>query len=63
MTLELVKLFAKECGMQLISDMHVVEIAGKRVLLSHGDTFCTLDLGLSKDEENFAAPDYDVYFA
>ena len=42
------KIFAAKCGMQLINDMHIIEIAKKRILLSHGDTFCTLDLSYQK---------------
>jgi UDP-2,3-diacylglucosamine hydrolase len=42
------KKFAKQCGMQLIPDMHTLKVAGNTILLSHGDTFCTLDVGYQK---------------
>ena len=40
--------YAKRCGMKLIKDMHVLKIANNSILLSHGDTFCSLDLGYQK---------------
>lgn len=42
------KKYAKRSGMKLIKDMHVTHIAGNSILLSHGDTFCTLDTGYQK---------------
>lgn len=35
--------FARHCGAQLIVDGIVVEAGGRRILLSHGDKWCTLD--------------------
>ena len=35
--------FASACGMQLLSEPHIAEIAGKRILLLHGDAQCTDD--------------------
>ncbi|WGL17321.1 UDP-2,3-diacylglucosamine diphosphatase [Microbulbifer bruguierae] len=35
--------FAHRCGAELLSDPTVVELAGERVLLTHGDSLCTLD--------------------
>ena len=35
--------FARACGMRLLGEPHVAEIAGKRVLLLHGDAQCTDD--------------------
>ena len=35
--------FATACGMHLLSEPHVAQIAGKRVLLLHGDAQCTDD--------------------
>lgn len=35
--------FARHCGAELIKDGIVVEAAGSRILLSHGDKWCTLD--------------------
>lgn len=42
------KKFAKQAGMQLIPDMTTLKIGSETILLSHGDTFCTLDLGYQK---------------
>jgi UDP-2,3-diacylglucosamine hydrolase len=38
------KRFAKETGTHLISDPHLVELYGERVLLMHGDSLCTSDI-------------------
>ena len=35
--------FARACGVRLLGEPHVAEIAGKRVLLLHGDAQCTDD--------------------
>ncbi len=35
--------FAEETGVTILSDPHVAEIHGTKVLLSHGDTYCTDD--------------------
>jgi len=40
--------FAKRAGMTLLGDPCVIELYGERVLLSHGDLLCTLDLGYQK---------------
>lgn len=42
------KLFAKEAGMTLLGDPCVIDLYGERVLLSHGDLLCTLDLDYQK---------------
>lgn len=42
------KRFARETGIQLIPDMTTVYTGKNKILLSHGDTFCTLDLGYQK---------------
>lgn len=42
------KKFAKQSGMQLIPDMTTLKIGDNIILLSHGDTFCTLDVGYQK---------------
>lgn len=36
--------FAKETGVNLISDLSSIKVDGHTILLSHGDTFCTLDV-------------------
>ena len=40
--------FAAQCGMQIISDEHVLELGSKRVLLMHGDSLCTDDIAHQK---------------
>ncbi|WAR45437.1 UDP-2,3-diacylglucosamine diphosphatase [Methylomonas rapida] len=36
--------FADACGMTLLDEFAVIELGGKRVLLTHGDLLCTDDL-------------------
>lgn len=38
------KRFADKTGCQLISDPYPIELHGKRYVLAHGDTLCTLDV-------------------
>lgn len=40
--------FCREAGCTLLQDPSLVEIAGERVLLMHGDSLCTLDVGYMK---------------
>ncbi|WP_421252358.1 UDP-2,3-diacylglucosamine diphosphatase [Aeromonas sp. 600724] len=40
--------FAKRAGMTLLGDPCVIDLYGERVVLSHGDLLCTLDLGYQK---------------
>nr|WP_299239944.1 UDP-2,3-diacylglucosamine diphosphatase [uncultured Halomonas sp.] len=35
--------FAKACGATLLSDPHLLELNGERMLLMHGDSLCTRD--------------------
>ncbi len=35
--------FASECGVTLLADPHIAEFWGEKVLLSHGDIYCTDD--------------------
>lgn len=37
--------FAKDTGITLIKDLTCIEVGSNRILLSHGDVFCTLDTG------------------
>jgi UDP-2,3-diacylglucosamine hydrolase len=36
--------YAKRCGMQLLPEYFIVEVADERWLLAHGDQLCTMDL-------------------
>lgn len=38
------KRFAKRTGVTILPDYKVVELDGKRILVAHGDTLCTLDV-------------------
>ena len=40
--------FCRETGATLLSDPTLISIGDENVLLSHGDSFCTLDLGYQK---------------
>ncbi len=37
------QLFAKQTGINIIKDLSVLEVFNYKILLSHGDVFCTLD--------------------
>lgn len=36
--------FARECGLTLLPDYHVLDLFGRKALLCHGDTLCTDDV-------------------
>ena len=42
------KAFCREAGCTLLSDPHSVRLGGENVLLMHGDSLCTLDVGYQK---------------
>lgn len=42
------KAFCHAAGCTLLSDPHEVQLAGEKVLLMHGDSLCTLDVGYMK---------------
>jgi len=42
------KAFCREAGCTLLGDPHEVRFAGEKVLLMHGDSLCTLDVGYMK---------------
>ena len=42
------KAFCREAGCTLLGDPHVVSLNGEKVLLMHGDSLCTLDIGYQK---------------
>lgn len=50
--------FARHCGAQLIVDGIVVDAPGARILLSHGDKWCTLD----EEYQQFRARMHDERF-
>jgi UDP-2,3-diacylglucosamine hydrolase len=40
--------FAGETGCKFLADHHVADLYGKKVLLEHGDTLCTEDIGYQR---------------
>lgn len=42
------KAFCRQAGCTLLSDPHRLDLAGEPVLLMHGDSLCTLDVGYMK---------------
>ncbi|MCT6981076.1 UDP-2,3-diacylglucosamine hydrolase, partial [Salmonella enterica subsp. enterica serovar Oranienburg] len=42
------KTFCKAAGAKLLKDPSVVQLAGEPVLLMHGDSLCTRDVGYMK---------------
>lgn len=44
------KVFEKQTGVKIIPDLTVIETSKRKILLSHGDTFCTLDIAYQKSK-------------
>lgn len=42
------KAFEARTGVQLLADLHLLDLSGKQVLLSHGDLFCTDDVSYQR---------------
>ena len=40
--------FAEISGCRVLPDQHVIELQGERILLAHGDVFCTLDVSYQR---------------
>ncbi|WP_411991061.1 UDP-2,3-diacylglucosamine diphosphatase [Agarivorans sp. DSG3-1] len=45
------KAYAKRCGMTLLEEEKLVDLYGKKVLILHGDTLCTDDVGYQEYRE------------
>lgn len=54
--------FATACGMRLLSEPHVAEIAEKRVLLLHGDAQCTDDTSYMTFRSQVRDPEWQHAF-
>ncbi len=54
--------FAMACGMHLLSEPHVAQIAGKRVLLLHGDAQCTDDTAYMAFRSQVRDPEWQRTF-
>ena len=48
--------FATDTGIALIGDPHVAEIGQQRVLLAHGDAYCTRDAAYQQARATFRSP-------
>ncbi len=54
--------FATACGMRRLSEPHVAEIAGKRLLLLHGDAQCTDDTAYMAFRSQVRDPEWQRAF-
>ena len=52
--------FAQSCGLQILEDPVCIEIADTKILLSHGDAFCTNDLEYQKMRQVFRSPEFQM---
>ena len=50
--------FAADTGVTLIDDPHVVELAGQRALLAHGDAYCTRDADYQRARAMFRSAEW-----
>jgi len=54
--------YASRCCMTLLSALHVLEHAGTRYLLAHGDQFCTQDVAYQQFRELVRNPQWQTDF-
>jgi UDP-2,3-diacylglucosamine hydrolase len=54
--------FAQHCGLQLLNDPTLLEIAGKHILLSHGDALCTDDVAYQQFRAQVRDPQWQQAF-
>lgn len=54
--------FAEETGVQLLKDPHIIDLYGKRTLLTHGDTLCTMDTLYLESRKKLRNPLYQKFF-
>lgn len=54
--------FASACGLHLLREPHVVDIAGQRLLLLHGDAQCTDDVAYMGFRSQVRDPDWQRAF-
>lgn len=52
--------FARHCGATLIRPQVVITVAGRRILLSHGDEWCTLDADYQAFRQEVRDPAFQV---
>nr|VFJ59856.1 MAG: UDP-2,3-diacylglucosamine hydrolase [Candidatus Kentron sp. FW] len=56
------KTFEKQTGCRLLSDPSIVGLYGERVLITHGDTLCTDDVGYQNYRKNVRNPLFQRLF-
>ncbi|MCY3540600.1 MAG: UDP-2,3-diacylglucosamine diphosphatase [Gammaproteobacteria bacterium] len=54
--------FASEVGAKILDDPTVIEIDGERVMLSHGDVYCTSDLPYQEIRTKFRSAEWQQSF-
>jgi len=54
--------FATTTGVTLLEDMTVLELAGQRVMIAHGDRFCTDDTSYMQARQQFLDPAWQQAF-
>lgn len=54
--------FATRTGVTLLEDMTVLELAGQRVMIAHGDRFCTDDTSYMQARQQFLDPGWQQAF-
>jgi UDP-2,3-diacylglucosamine hydrolase len=54
--------YAMRCGMQLLPELYLMELAGRRYLLAHGDQFCTSDVSYQQFRTMVRDPQWQKSF-
>lgn len=54
--------FAAACGLQILTEPHVADIAGRQILLLHGDAQCTDDVAYMSFRAQVRNPDWQRAF-
>jgi UDP-2,3-diacylglucosamine hydrolase len=54
--------FADRCGARLLGDVEVIEFAGRRTALLHGDTLCTDDVQYQAVRQQLRDPAWQAHF-
>ena len=54
--------FASDVGAKILDDPTVIEIDSERVVLSHGDVYCTSDLPYQEIREKFRSTEWQQWF-
>ncbi|HSC74759.1 MAG TPA: UDP-2,3-diacylglucosamine diphosphatase [Pseudomonadales bacterium] len=54
--------YALQCGMRLLPALHIIEQKGQRILLAHGDQFCTQDVAYQQFRTLVRNPEWQQDF-